>query len=96
MTDTSDPHAAICVDIIEALARCVRRGLWEYCESVAVGADPATITPSEFELVEDDLRALVAVNDYLGHVSDYDAVDTAFVDACIDEWARRKREDKSE
>ena len=91
--------SADALNIIRRLLRSLRAVTSDYLEGATIRRDPATIAPDEFELVEDDILAIIEAQDAAGPCEDFECCDADFLDACIAEFTRREAirsaEDKS-
>ena len=78
------------VHIIHRLLRNLRVLTAECLEGFTIKRDPATIAPDEFELVEDDILAIIEAQAAFGPCKDFEWCDSDFLDACIAEFTRRE------
>lgn len=74
--------------------RCLRAFVADYLDGCAVARDPRSITHRAFELVVDDLQAIIDARHLIrpDQMRDYDDSLGAFLDACIAEFELREEE----
>lgn len=82
------------MEVAEEALRLSLRTLRRLCEEYFCGCslrmDPTSITPDDFDLAADDMDAIRAAEAVIGPVEDFHSVDTAFLNACLAEAARRE------